>query len=79
MEFRKKKHSWESSCRIPDEKYGLCFCKASNKLLYESYPKSQNYCYSKTVNHILSGTKSKEFIDFVDQEHMLEDSDLLKR
>ena len=77
--IKRKKHSWHSQCRIPMEKAGYCFCKASNKFLYESYPKSQNYCYSKTINHILGGIKSKEFIRFLDNETYIENTDLLKR
>ena len=56
-----------------------CYCKFSNKYLYEKYPKSQNYCYSKRINNIFTETKSKEFINFFDAECLLEETDLMRR
>jgi hypothetical protein len=77
--LKQRKHVWQNRCRVPEEKSGYCFCKSSNNFLYESYPKSQNYCYSKTINHILGAVKSKEFIKFMDDETLLEQTNLLKR
>ena len=73
------KHRWQHQCRVPEEKSGFCFCKSSHKFLYENYPKSQNYCYSRTINPIINQVKSREFIRFVDDLTVLEERDLLHR
>lgn len=49
------------------------------KYLFEKYSSSQNYFYSKDINEILVGDKSKASIDFKDYFVIDEEAEYLKK